>query len=467
MTLDASPAPTASVTQAAIRDLAASFGGLVLVPSHPEFDATAAVHQLANSGRPALIVRPCDAVDVATAIAFARRSGLEIAVRGGGHSVAGHSTGDGVLVIDMRDLRELTVDPVARRLRAGAGLTAGDVVAAAHEHGMTIPFGDVASVGIAGITLGGGIGYLSRKHGMTVDHLVSVELVTADGRVVTASATSEPELFWALRGGGGNFGVAASFEYHLVDAGMVYGGALVLPATRDVLRGITPLAGAAPDGLGVIANYMPAPPAPFMPQNVVGQPVVILIGVFAGDLAVGEAAWAPFRALATPIADLVGPMPYPAIYRANEGASTPMPSVNRTILLEVVDDMVVEALSDAYAAAPGVQTLIQIRVLGGAMAEVPSDATAFAHRRAPVLVMALTAAATPDDLGPCVAWAEALLDRLRLRGIGTYANFLEDEGEARIREAYPARTHRRLAAVKAAWDPDNVFHRNQNIRPAG
>ncbi len=454
------------MTAPAIRDLAVAIGGEVLTPEHPSFEGAAGVFQLAATGRPAAVVRPRDAAEVARAVACARHCELDIAVRGGGHSAAGHSTGDGVVVIDTRALDELVVDPRTRRLRAGAGLTAGAVVAAAHPHGLTVPFGDNGAVGIAGITLGGGMGYLSRQHGLTIYRLVSAELVTADGRVVTASADSEPELFWAIRGGGGNFGVVTALEFELVEAGMVYGGALLLPPASDVLRGVAPLAGAAPRELGVIANAMPAPSAPFVPPDMVGQPVVVVMGVFNGGAAAGEAAWAPFRALARPIADMVGPMPYPAIYRFGEGAATPSSTANRSVFLETVDDAVVETLRAAYLASPGVMTLIQIRVLGGAVADVPADATAYAHRAAPVHLMALASAGPAVAIGSCRDWAEDVLDRLRGHGIGAYVNFLEDEGEARIREAYPLSTYRRLAAVKAAWDPDNVFHLNQNIRPA-
>jgi len=449
-----------------IRDIGSSFTGRVLAPDDADFEAIAGVHQLAAIGRPAVVVRPRDAADVARAIAFAREQGLELAVRGGGHSSAGHSTGDGVLVIDMRGMRDLEIDAAARRLRAGAGLDAGTVVAAAHEHGMTVPFGDTAAVGIAGITLGGGMGYLSREHGLTIDHLLSIDLVTADGRLVTASADHEPELFWAIRGGGGNFGIVTSLEFGMVEAGMVYGGALLLPPTTDVLRGVTPLAGAAPRELGVVANVMPAPPAPFVPPEMIGRPVVVIVGCYNGDAESGAAAWAPLRALARPIADVVGPMPYPALYRFTEAAALPAVGVSRSMFVDVVDDMVVQTLRAAYLASPGVRTLIQVRVLGGAVADVPSAATAYAHRTAPAHILALATAATAETAGPCRDWADEILHQLRARGIGAYANFLEDEGEARVRDAYPNTTYRRLAAVKAAWDPQNVFRRNQNIRPA-
>jgi hypothetical protein len=467
MSRDASHIATPSLSAAVIRAFAASFGGRVLTPDHPEFAAAAIVHQGAAAGRPALIAQPCDAADVARAIAFGREHELEIAVRGGGHSVAGHSTGNGVLVIDLRGLRELAVDPVARRVRAGAGLTAGDVVAATHEFGMTVPFGDTASVGIAGITLGGGVGFLSRRDGMTIDHLLAVELVTADGRLVRASADSESELFWGLRGGGGNFGIATAFEYGMVDAGIVYGGALLLPATWNVLRGIAPIAASAPEGLTVIANYMPAPPAPFVPPEMIGQPVVVILGAFAGDLAEGEAAWAPFRALAKPVVDVVGPIPYPALYRFTEAASAPGPTVNRSVYLETIDDSVIEAMRDAYETSPGIMTLLQIRVLGGAVARVPAGDTAIAHRQAPIALFGMTRLGSLDALPAAVAWGDALLGKLQVKSVGVYSNFLEDEGEACVREAYPARTYRRLAALKTVWDPQNVFRRNCNIRPEG
>ncbi|HEY5629706.1 MAG TPA: BBE domain-containing protein, partial [Candidatus Limnocylindrales bacterium] len=257
-----------------------------------------------------------------------------------------------------------------------------------------------------------------------------------------------------------------SLEFAMVEAGAVYGGALVLPATQNVLRGIAPLAGAAPRELGIIANLMPAPRAPFIPPDMVGRPVVVVAGVFNGAPAMGEAAWAPLRALARPVSDTVGPMPFPAIYRLTEGAGAPAAAVNRSMFLETVDDTVVDTLLRAAESAPGPRALVQIRVLGGAVSDVPRGATAYAHRAAPVHILALAAAPSAAELGPGEAWANDVLDRLRSRSVGAYANFLDDEGESRVREAYPARTHRRLAAAKAVWDPDNVFRRNHNIRPS-
>ncbi|HEY5630460.1 MAG TPA: FAD-binding oxidoreductase [Candidatus Limnocylindrales bacterium] len=450
----------------AVEALAADVRGTVLRPADPDFALAAGVWNVAAAASPALIVRVADAGDIAHAIAFAREHRLEIAIRGGGHSVAGHSSGEGVLVMDTRGLRSIDIDPAGRVARVGAGLTAGEVTAATAAYGLAAPFGDTASVGVAGITLGGGIGYLARKHGLTVDSLRSAELVSADGRVVTASPGQNPDLFWAIRGGGGNFGVVTSLEFDLHPVDRAYGGALLLPATWNVLRGLAPIAGAAPEALTLIANLMPAPPAPFVPAERVGTPVVAILGVFLGDEAAGAEAFAPLRALATPIADTVGVLPYAAIYDYTAAASIPHPSATRTIFLEGIDDDIIGILLSGFGRSTAAQTIVQLRVLGGAMGRVPAGATAFAHRQASVMVTVMGSTQAAEALPPTAAWASGLLDELRPYGIGAYANFLEDEGEARIREAYPARTYRRLAAVKAAWDPGNVFHRNQNIRPA-
>jgi FAD/FMN-containing dehydrogenase len=294
-------------------DLGALRGRLVR-PTDSTYEDDRVVWNTAFQGRPIAIVRAADAGDVATAVGFARRSGLDIAVRSGGHSIAGHSTGDGAFVIDMREMRGLHIDLEHRIAWAGVGLTAGELTEALTPHGLAVPFGDTASVGIAGITLGGGIGYLARKHGLTIDSLVAAEIVTADGAVVMASEDEHPDLFWALRGGGGNFGIVTRFCYRLSPVGEVLGGALVLPATRDVLRGLVPIASAAPDELTVIAQLMAAPPAPGVPAEHVGAPSLVLLFVYAGDPEAGRAAIEPFRRIATPLAEMVAPMPYAGIY---------------------------------------------------------------------------------------------------------------------------------------------------------
>jgi FAD/FMN-containing dehydrogenase len=455
---------TGSDPQRLAADLDASIHGRVIRPGDPDFDAARRGHNLAIDAHPALIVRAADADDVAAAVRFAVASNLEIAVRSGGHSIAGHSTGDGVLVIDLSAMKRLDIDLKRRTVCAEAGLTAGELTHALAAHGLAIPFGDNAAVGIGGLTLGGGLGWLARKHGLTIDQLIEVELVTAAGTVLTASATDDPDLFWAVRGGGGNVGVATRFTYQAVSVDAVVGGALWLPATADALLAILDAAEAAPDDLTLIVDTLGAPPVPGMPEAWISRPVIRLAGVFDGPIDAGVPAWAPFRALTTPLVDDVGPMLFPAIYRLNEPAAVPVPHTLRSALLSRFDRAAADAAIAALHAPGRPEAIFELRVLGGALGRVPAEATAFAHRAAPLLVVIITFFG--DDPAADIAWTEGLFDPLRPMSAGAYANFLGDEGETRIREAYPQATYDRLAAVKTRLDPANVFHRNQNIRPA-
>ena len=439
--------------------------GTLVRPGDEAFDAVRGVWSLDNQGRPLAIVQAADAGDVATAIGFARRNDIEIAVRSGGHSLAGHSTGDGVLVIDMRGMRGLHVDLGEGIAWAGAGLTAGEVTEALAEHGMAVPFGDTATVGIAGLTLGGGIGWLARKYGLAIDSLVAVEIVTPDGEVRTASETEHPDLFWALRGGGGNFGVVTRFCYRLSPVGEVYAGAMFMPATRDVLRSLVPIASSAPEELTVIAAMMEAPPAPFIPEEHQGKPSLAVMFVFVGDADAGAEAVAPFRAVATPYGEMVAPMPYPGIYEFTKEAGEPSSSTGRSLFMRTLDDAAVDAVIDAVETAPE-GWMIDVRVLGGAVARVPVEATAFAHRTSPVQVTVINWLGDPDGADAAVTWNRALFKALEPKATGVYVNFLENEGEDRIRTAYPPATLERLAAVKRRYDPTNALHRNQNVRPA-
>ena len=463
--MDAAITMRVTTAPADLDAFASSLRGRLVRPSDADYDAVAGIWNTAFQGRPAAIVRVADAGDVAATIAYACRNDLEIAVRSGGHSLAGHSTGDGVMVVDMRDLRGLHIDLEAGTAWAGVGLTAGEVTNALAEHGMAVPFGDTASVGIGGITLGGGIGYLARKYGLTIDSLVAAEVVTADGEVRMASATENADLFWALRGGGGNFGIVTRFCYRMSPVGQVLGGAIVLPATRDVLRSLVPIASSAPDELTVIAELMPAPAVPGIPEEHVGKPSMVLLFVYAGDPKDGEAAIAPFRAVATPYAELVIPMPYPGIYEFSREAETPGPSTVRSVFMDVLDDATVDAILSAFASSPD-GTMVQLRVFGGAMGRVPADATAFAHRSSAVMVAVINMFVDPASADAAVAWNRSLHAALEPKATGAYVNFLEDEGDARIRAAYPAATYDRLAAVKRRYDRYNVFRRNQNVRPS-
>jgi FAD/FMN-containing dehydrogenase len=463
--MDAAVTMHLAATPADLTAFARALRGPLVRPEDSAFAAAAGVHNVAMQGSPLAIVRAADAGDVATAIGFACRNDIEIAVRSGGHSVAGHSTGDGVLVIDLRGLRGLHVDLAEGTAWVGAGLTAGEVTGALAEHGMAVPFGDTGSVGIAGLTLGGGIGWLARKHGLAIDALQAVEIVTADGEVRMASASEHPDLFWALRGGGGNFGVVTRFQYRLVPVGEVLGGALFLPATRDVLRSLAPIASSAPEELTTISMVMPIPPLPFVPEEHHGRTALVLMFVYAGDPADGHAAIAPFLQVAQPYAVAAMPMPYPGIYELTKDGGEPGPSTTRSLFMDVLDDASIDAILEAVTDAPDM-FLIQLRVFGGAMARVPAEATAFAHRSATVQVTIVNPFTDPARVAADTAWNRALFTALEPKATGVYANFLEDEGEARIRAAYPEATYRRLAMVKRRYDPRNAFHRNQNIRPA-
>jgi len=444
----------------------ADLRGSILLPGSPDYDQARLVNSALSDGRPALIVRAADSTDVALTVSLARESGLELSVRAGGHSLAGHGSNDGGIVLDLRAMKGLHIDPDRRLAWAQPGLTAREYTVAAAAHGLATPFGDTGSVGIAGLTLGGGIGWLVRNHGLAIDALVAVEIVTADGRVVTASEGSHPDLFWAVRGGGGNFGVVTRFQYRLYPVGDIFGGALFMPATRDVLRSLVPIASSAPKELTTISFLMAMPPAPSVPAELVGTKSLAIMFVWSGDPADGPAAIAPFRAVATPLAELAMPMPYPGIYALLEGAEQRSLTIHRSRFLSALDDEAIDAILEHMAVPSSPEAMVQLRVLGGAMADVPADATAFAQRDAAVMALVITPFEDPATEPAQRAWTESLHEALAAHDAGVYANFLEDEGEERIRAAYPAGTYERLADVKRRYDPRNLFHRNQNIRPA-
>jgi FAD/FMN-containing dehydrogenase len=444
----------------------ARFRGEIVQPGDVDYDEARGAWNPAFDRRPALIVRPADAQDVAAAIRFARAVGLELAVRSGGHSVAGHSTTDGGLLVDLGRLRGLHIDPDARTVWAEAGLTAGELTSAAHEHGLAVPFGDTGSVGIGGITLGGGIGWLGRKHGLTVDSLLAAEIVTADGEIQTVSQSRQPDLFWAIRGGGGNFGIVTRFQYRLHPVGLVLGGALALPLTADVLTGLVEAADAAPDELTTISFVMPLPPAPFVPADQHGRTALIVMPVFAGDIDAGQAAMAPFRALATPIADVVGPMPYPAMYQLTAEGSARHPNTGWSTFADALPHDIADQIVRRMSAPIAGHAMLQIRVLGGAISRVPADATAFAHRDRRLAFMVNAAYGDPSQADDAERWVEQMATVLQPVANGVYANFVGDEGHARVREAYPSETYQRLAAIKRRYDPSNLFRLNQNIDPA-
>jgi FAD/FMN-containing dehydrogenase len=446
---------------------AATLSGELLRPASPGYDAAREVINTLYDKRPIAIVRAADAADVARTVTLAAETGVELAIKSGGHSVAGHSVTDGLL-LDLGAMRGLHIDPERRLAWAQPGLTAGEYTNAAAAHGLATPFGDTGNVGIAGLTLGGGIGFLVRKYGLAIDHLVSVELVTADGRILTVSEERHPDLFWAIRGGGGNFGVVTRFQFRLVPVGQTFAGALFLPLTRDVLRGLVPVAASAPEELSTISFIMPVPPLPVVPEEHHFKPSLVVMFVHASDdIAAGRAALEPFRALATPLAEAAFPMPYPGIYEFTAEGGKRGNDVVRSLFLDTLDDAAIDTILARMAAPSSPRAMTQIRVLGGAMARVPVEATAFAHRDANVLIALLTAFEDAAELPIHESWTQAYFEELRPKATGVYSNFVADEGDGRVRDAYPDATYARLAQVKRRYDPTNLFRRNQNIRPAG
>jgi FAD/FMN-containing dehydrogenase len=453
------------VTTASIVPQLSDFNGRVVTPDDDAYDRARAVFYRSIDRRPALIVRPHDASAVARVVSLAREIGMELAVRGGGHSLAGHGVSEGGIVLDLADMQALEIDAESRSAWAETGLTTGRYTAIAGAHGLATGFGDTGSVGIGGLTLGGGVGFLVRKYGLTIDNLLAAELVTADGELLHVDAETHSDLFWAIRGGGGNFGVVTRFRFRLHEVPAIVGGMLILSATPQVIASFIAEAEAAPEELSAIANIMVAPPMPFLPAEAHGKLVVMALLCYAGDAEAGQRALAPFRALAEPVADMVRPMAYPDLFQPMEG-DIPPEEVARSLFVDAVDEGAAEAIVDHLHASTAALAVAQLRVLGGAMARVPAEATAFAHRDRRIMV-ALGAVYENADDGPTHEdWVSSFAAALAQGEPGVYVNFLGDEGEARVRDAYPGSTWDRLAAIKARYDPTNLFRLNQNIAPA-
>jgi FAD/FMN-containing dehydrogenase len=455
--------PRSTIRQS-VQDLASRLEGRVILPGDPDYEEARQVYNRSYSRFPAMIVQAASTDDVARAVRFARANELTLAVRSGGHGFAGQAVNNGGLVIDLRFMDGLSIDPERRIARAQPGVTSRKLGETAQQYGLALSTGDTSSVALGGLTLGGGIGWMVRKQGLTIDNLISAEMVTADGRVVRASAGENPDLFWAMRGGGGNFGIVTELEYQLHEVGTVYGGLIGLPLTREVLRAYSDYARNAPDELTTITMIMAAPQAPFVPEEVVGRPAVIVVACYAGDPSQGERVVEPIRAIANPLFEFLAPMPYVSIYDFTEEETKPGPFMARSLFLEDMPDDVLDSLVDAMAEA-GPLSAIQLRPLGGRMAEIPEDATAFAHRKAGYMLAVLGIWEEGNPADAEVAWTQQVFDSLASRSSGVYVNFLQAE-PSRVREAYPATTYRRLAEVKRIYDPANVFAGNVNIEAA-
>ena len=456
------PPATISIPQ-----LRTDFPERVIAPGDPDYDQARTVFYGGVDRHPAIIIKVADANDVVRVVNLARESGLELAVRSGGHSSVGHSVTEGGIVLDLSNMKDLQIDPESRTAWAETGLTAGEVTTALAKHGLAVGFGDTGSVGIGGITLGGGVGYLVRKYGLTIDSLLAAEVITADGQLLHVDSENHPDLFWAIRGGGGNFGVATRFKFRLYEVPSVVGGMLILPATPETIAGFIAESESAPKELSEIGNVMTAPPMPFLPPEAHGKLIIMAVLVYAGEAEAGERALAPFRALATPLADMLKPMSYPEIYPPEEGGDAYHPvAAARTMFVDRIDRDVAQTIVNHLQASTASMAVAQLRVLGGAMARVPGDATAYAHRNSKIMVNLAALYEKPEEKAKHEAWVAEFAEAIKQSDEGAYVNFLGNEGEARIRAAYPGSTWDRLAEVKARYDPTNLFRLNQNIAPA-
>ena len=451
-----------------------NFRGDLITADHPDYDDARAVWNGTVDRRPRLIARCCGTADVAAAVRFARDRDLEIAVRGGGHNVAGTAVCDGGLVIDLSAMRAVSVDLAGSTALVQGGALWGDVDHETQAHGLATTGGIVSHTGVGGLSLGGGIGWLMRKHGLVVDNLVSAEVVTADGDIVRASATEHPDLFWALRGGGGNFGVVSSFRFALHPVGPAAMAGPVFWAaedTTDVLRFYRDFAADAPDELGTIVRLGTIPLLPVVDDELHFRPAIAVASCYAGPVEAGERAVRALRRFGTPLVDLVGPTPY-VDHQSSIDDTVPhgwhyyWKATDLTGLSDAVIDVVAE---HAYRATSP-RSYAAMFHLGGAVARVPRDATAFPGRDVEhnIVIDAAWLPAEDDTVGTAeTAWAREFLAALEPHRAGVYVNFLDaDDDTTRTHEAYGDTTYHRLIEVKSKYDPDNVFHNNKNIHPS-
>jgi FAD/FMN-containing dehydrogenase len=453
--------------EATVQELRDALRGDLRLPGDEGYTEAKQGWNGAHHGRmPAAVASVTGVADVMAALGFARAHDLPIAVRGGGHSVAGHSTTDGGMLIDLSPMRNVRVDPVARRAFVGPGATWGDVDHEAQQFGLATTGGLVSSTGVAGFTLGGGIGWLMRQYGLACDNLVGADVVTADGRLVHASATENPELFWGLRGGGGNFGIVTSFELALHPVGPeIYAGPLFLPgdAAGDLLRFYRDWAPNAPDSITTAISLATAPPLPVIPEEWHGKKVAIVIAVTAGPVEDGEALVRDLRTVAEPVADLIGPMPYQFI----QGLLDPLwpKGINayfKGTHLAGLSDETIDSFARLHQEAPGPQCEIHVHQMGGAVAR---GDTAYPERSMEYVVNVVTGTPNPAELGANTEWARTVIASAKADETGrAYVNFLSEASDAEA--AYGEEKYARLVALKDEYDPTNVFRLNQNIAPS-
>ena len=452
------PASASPLRDAPVRDLRAGVVGEVLLPGAPGYDSARRVFNAMVDRRPAVIARLANAEDVRRAVLFAREHGLPLVVKGGGHNVAGTAVGDGGLMLDLSAMKAVAVDPARRVAVAQPGLLLGELDRATQARGLATPLGVVSLTGIAGLTLGGGLGWLNGKHGLACDNLIAAHVVTADGRLLTASPDEHADLFWAIRGGSGNFGVVTSFTYRLHPVGPVLGGGVAFPPerAREALRFYHEFAAACPDELSTTAG---------LGVDAEGRPTVGVGVCWCGPLDAGERALRPLRAFGPPVADTIGPMSYTAVQTAGDAGFPPdRQHYWKASWLTDLSNGVIDVLLRFAVEKPSAATGIGLQQMHGAAARMDPAATAFPHRRDQYDLLILSQWSDPADAERNVAWTRALFDAVRPFAQGVYVNDLGEEGADRVREAYGA-NYARLAAIKAEYDPANLFRANQNVKP--
>jgi FAD/FMN-containing dehydrogenase len=451
-----------------IQDLRGASRGRVIGPDEPDYDEARTVYNAMIDRRPSVIVRAEGAADVVAAVHHARENGLAVAVRGGGHSVPGFGTVDDGIVIDLSAMQEVSVDPAAKTARAQGGATWGIFNDATNAHGLATTGGIISTTGVGGLTLGGGIGYLARGAGLSCDNLLSAEVVTADGRTVVASEQEHADLFWALRGGGGNFGVATSLEFRLHPVADIYGGPMFFEVADagDILRWYREFIVDAPEEFGGFPAWQIAPPLPFVPEERHGDVFLAFVGCWAGPIEQGEQMLKPLHDVAPVVAEHVGPMPYPALNSAFDGLVPPglQHYWKANFVKELTDDAIAAHLQHGPN-VPAVNSTVHIYPINGACHRVASDETAFAYRDATFATVIAGMWPDPADNEANTAWVRGYYDATApLSEPGGYVNFMAGDDQARIRDNYRG-NYDRLVEVKRAYDPDNLFRVNQNIAP--
>jgi FAD/FMN-containing dehydrogenase len=451
-----------------VDQLAPAIRGEVIRPGDSTYEEARRVYNAMIDRYPALIVRAADTADVIATVRFAGDRGLDLSVRGGGHNVAGFGTNDGGVVLDLSLMRNVRVDPARRTARVGGGATWGDVDHATHAFGLATPSGIISTTGVGGLTLGGGIGYLNRRYGLSIDNLLSADVVTADGRLVIASTDENPDLFWAIRGGGGNFGVVTSFEFRLHPVSTVYGGPIFYPvdADKQVMQFYREFIAAAPRELSAFFGYHIAPPAPFVPEHLHGHTACALVVCCTGPLEQAEVAVKPIREAAPIALDLMGPLPYPALNSLFDALLPPgLQHYWKADVDNELSDAAIAVHAEYGPQVPNFLSLMHLYPLDGAVQDVDRAATAFGGRDARFSHIIAGIDTEPANMPAHREWVRDYWAALHPLSAGaSYVNFLMDEGQERVTATYQE-LYPRLQAVKDEYDPTNLFHMNQNVRP--